>query len=273
MTVLFDRFLDDAAIFPPGNAAMDDAVRAHVAALESPLARHLGPFVCSASRLTGLGDAVVSVDIEALDLALVTPAGGSAVAAITAVHDDPRLRLRAVEVSGSAPGDPLPAVPEGTRLLVERPATPPFDVPPDVALKLRTGGETPEAFPDEDRLASALEEALADGLRFKLTAGLHHAVRHTDPATGFEHHGFLNVVLAVHAALTGSGDDLAAILAERNASIVAAGIADLHEAARGLVRSRFLSLGTCSITDPIDDLRGLGLLTSSPLEPVERERA
>jgi hypothetical protein len=41
---------------------------------------------------------------------------------------------------------------------------------------------------------------------------------------------------------------------------VASAVADLDEAARGLVRSRFLSLGTCSITDPLDDLRGLGLL-------------
>ena len=260
MTVLFDRFFDDAAIFPPGNAAMDDAVRAHVAMLGSPLARHLGPFVCSASRLTGLGDALVAADVDVLDLALVTPAGGSAVAAITAVHDDPRLRLQAVEVSGTTPGDPLPAVPEGTLLLVERAATPPFDLSPDVALKLRTGGETPDAFPDDARLASALAGALAQGLRFKLTAGLHHAVRHTDPATGFEHHGFLNVVLAVHAALTDSGVDLAATLAERDASVVAAAVAEFDESARGLVRSRFLSLGTCSTTDPVDDLRKLGLL-------------
>jgi hypothetical protein len=259
MTVLFDRFLDDAAIFPPGNAAMDDAVRAHVAVLGSPLARHIGPFVCSASRLTGLGDAMVAADVDALDLALVTPAGGSAVAAITAVHDDPRLRLRAVEVSGTTAGDPLPAVPEGTLLLVERPATPPFDLPPDVALKLRTGGETPDAFPDDDDLASALADAVASGLRFKLTAGLHHAVRHTDSASGFEHHGFLNVMLAVHATLTDSNDPAAA-LAERDASVVASAVADLDEAERGLVRSRFLSLGTCSIADPIDDLRGLGLL-------------
>jgi hypothetical protein len=260
VTVLFDRFFDDAAIFPPGNVAMDDAVRAHVAVRGSTVARHVGPFVCSASRLTALGDALANADVDALDLALVTPAGGSAVAAITAAHDDPRLRLRAVELSGTQPGDPLPAVPEGTLLLVERAPKPPFDLPSDVALKLRTGGETPDAFPDEAQLASALAAALGQGLRFKLTAGLHHAVRHTDPATGFEHHGFLNVVLAVHSALSGTVDDLAATLAERDASAVAAAVAALDEAARGLVRSRFLSLGTCSITDPLDDLRALGLL-------------
>jgi hypothetical protein len=257
MTVLFDRFFDDAAIFPPGNAAMDDAVRAHVAALDSPLARHVGPFVCSASRLTALGAALASADVSSLDLALVTPAG-SAAAAIAAAHDDSRLRLRAVELADTQPGDSLPAVPAGTRLFIER-SSPPFDLPLDVSLKLRTGGENADAFPDENRLASALAGALEQDLRFKLTAGLHHAVRHTDPATGFEHHGFLNVVIAVHAALTGSGD-LVAWLAEREASVVAAAVAGLDEAARGVVRSRFLSIGTCSIAEPVDDLRTLGLL-------------
>jgi hypothetical protein len=256
VTVLFDRFFDDAAIFPPGNAAMDDAVRAYVAALDSPLARHVGPFVCSASRLTALGAALASADVSSLDLALVTPAG-SAAAAIAAVHDS-RLRLRAVEVADTQPGDSLPAVPAGTRLFIER-SGPPFDLPPDVSLKLRTGGETADTFPDETKLASALADSLEQDLRFKLTAGLHHAIRHTDPATGFEHHGFLNVVIAVHAALTGSGD-LVAWLAERDASVVAAAVAGLDEAARGVVRSRFLSIGTCSIAEPVDDLRALGLL-------------
>jgi hypothetical protein len=262
MTVLFDRFFDDAAIFPPGNAAMDDAVRAHVAALDSSLARHVGPFVCTASRLTALGDALATLGVDTLDLALVTPAG-SAVAAIAAADDDSRLRLRAVEVADAQPGGSLPAVPTGTRLFVER-SGPPFDLPSEAALKLRTGGETAEAFPDDARLASALTDALNQDLRFKLTAGLHHAVRHTDPETGFEHQGFLNVVLAVHAVMSGSSDDVAAaILAERDASVVAAAVADLDEAARGQVRSRFLSFGTCSITEPVDDLRGLGLLEAA----------
>ncbi len=259
MTVLFDRFFDDAAIFPPGNASMDDAVRAHVAALASPVARHVGPFICSAARLPALGDALAAAGVDTLDLALVTPAGGSAAAAITAAHDDPRLRLRAVEVADTQHGDSLPDVPAGTQLFVER-FEPPFDLPSDVALKLRTGGETADAFPDDVQLARALAEALEQDLRFKLTAGLHNAVRHTDPHTGFEHQGFLNVVLAVHAVQSGTGDDLAVILGERDASAVAAAVADLDEAARGLVRSRFLSFGTCSIAEPIDDLHALGLL-------------
>ena len=263
MTVLFDRFFDDAAIFPPGNAAMDDAVRAHVALLGSPLGRHVGPFVCSAARLPALGDALTTAGVERIDLALVTPAGKASVA-IAAAHDDARMRLRAVEVSGTHPGDSLPTVPEGTRLFVERSARSPFDLPPGTDLKLRTGGETADAFPDDAQLAAALGAAVQQDLRFKLTAGLHHAVRHTDPATGFEHHGFLNVILAVHAAE--AGDDVPAVLAERDTALVADSVSRLDEGERGRVRASFLSFGTCSVTDPIDDLRRLGLL---PLEPVE----
>ena len=261
MTVLFDHFFDDAAIFPPGNAPMEIAVRAHLKALDSPLARHVGPFVCSADRLPALGDALSSVAVEALDLVLVTPIGTAPVA-IATVHEEPRLRLRSVEVAGTEPGDALPEVPSGTRLLVERPLRPPFDLPPGTSLKLRTGGESAEAFPDDKSLGAAIARAVEDDLSFKLTAGLHHAVRHTDPETGFEHHGFLNVVLAVHAGLE-DGDDLAAVLAERDASVVASAVAGLDEPARGRVRSHFLSFGTCSIAEPVDDLRGLGLLEAA----------
>ena len=256
VTVLFDHFFDDAAIFPPGNAPMADAVREHVAALDSPIGRHLGPFVCSASRLVGLGEAMTGLGVDQLDLALVAPAG-SAAGAIDIVDGDPRLRLRAVEISGD--DSDAPAVPAGTRLVVERPVQGPFNLPDGAVLKLRTGGEKSDDFPDEAALAAALRTALDQGLDVKLTAGLHNAVRHTDPETGFEHHGFLNVILAVHEALSGPGD-LTDVLGEQDGSALAAAVADLDESERALIRSRFLSFGTCSIGEPMDDLRALDLL-------------
>ena len=45
-------------------------------------------------------------------------------------------------------------------------------------------------------LGDVLVAAVSAGLPFKLTAGLHEAVRHTNAETGFTHHGFLNLVLA-----------------------------------------------------------------------------
>jgi hypothetical protein len=127
--------------------------------------------------------------------------------------------------------------------------------------KLRTGGTTAEAFPSEVRLAAAIDGCLARGLAFKCTAGLHHAVRHTATDTGFEHHGFLNVLLATAALLDGAGvPGAAAVLAERSPSTLAGSARRLDGDRIAAVRARFRSFGTCSISEPLDDLAALGLL-------------
>jgi hypothetical protein len=70
-------------------------------------------------------------------------------------------------------------------------------------LKLRTGGEDADAFPAPHELAGCIDAALDREMPFKCTAGLHRAVRHRENDTGFEHHGFLNVLVATRAALDG----------------------------------------------------------------------
>ena len=62
--------------------------------------------------------------------------------------------------------------------------------------KFRTGGLAAELFPTPVELAAVICACRDRDLPFKLTAGLHHALRHTDPETGFTHHGFLNVLAA-----------------------------------------------------------------------------
>jgi hypothetical protein len=130
-------------------------------------------------------------------------------------------------------------------------------------VKFRTGGATAEAHPDEYALAERVLACLDLDLPFKLTAGLHHAVRRTEPGTGFEQHGFLNVLLAVGAALDGGGaEDVARVLADRDGPALAARAATLDEAGATRLRRWFASFGTCSITEPVDDLVALGLLSS-----------
>jgi hypothetical protein len=85
-------------------------------------------------------------------------------------------------------------------------------------------------------------------------------VRNTDPTTGFEQHGFLNVIAAVDAAQRGAAaDEIVALLAERGAHAIAARVAALDGHA-GPVRDAFHSFGTCSIEDPRAELTELGLL-------------
>jgi hypothetical protein len=128
-------------------------------------------------------------------------------------------------------------------------------------VKLRTGGTTAAAFPTEAQLATAIAGCLARDLAFKCTAGLHHAVRHTAAGTGFEHHGFLNVLVATAALLDGAGTtDAAHVLAERSPDALAAAARQLDDARIARLRASFRSFGTCSVTEPLDDLRALGLL-------------
>ena len=129
-------------------------------------------------------------------------------------------------------------------------------------VKLRTGGVSAEAFPGEGTLAGCLAGIADSRVQFKCTAGLHHAVRHTATDTGFEHHGFLNVLLATWAAAQGApAAELTSLLAERDPQAVAARVSLLDEHAADDVRGLFNSFGTCSIDDPVGDLVALGLLT------------
>ncbi|WP_230210293.1 hypothetical protein [Streptomyces kaniharaensis] len=274
---LFRGLFDDAAVFPPGNLPVVEAVPAHRAHRAAWYADAVGPFLCGAGRLGELAAAVAGT--EPLRVGLVLP-GGSA-------ELGPALAAAApFEVAGVelATRDAREAVAELDRLL-------PPDVPAAIELprellrgdglddtldvlvdspyraKFRTGGVVAEAFPGEDELAAFLTGCAQRGLPYKCTAGLHHAVRHTDPVTGFEHHGFLNVLLAAQET---DRTAAAEVLAERDGQVLAKAVLALSERQVTVIRNSFTAFGTCSIAEPLDDLAALGLLSPSPLPQEDR---
>jgi hypothetical protein len=281
---LLRDLLDDAAIFPPGEAPMGRAVPAHAVHVSAWYAELVGPFVCSGSRLPDLLDTLdATPEVAVLDVAVVLDRGtGSLHEAAGLVADDTRLLIAGLEVPlrGEAPADAarravatVDAVLGGPDdrhpVSMEVPWGPGWRDALEVVaeaghrVKFRTGGATAEAHPDEYALAERVLACLDLDLPFKLTAGLHHAVRRTEPGTGFEQHGFLNVLLAVGAALDGGGaEDVARVLADRDGPALAARAATLDEAGATRLRRWFASFGTCSITEPVDDLVALGLLSS-----------
>ncbi len=142
--------------------------------------------------------------------------------------------------------------------------------------KIRTGGVTPDAIPTIDEVARFIWCCNAAEVAFKATAGLHHPVRSEHPLTYEDGapratmHGFLNVFIAA-ALVRGlriTEEETREVIAESNpANFVfteeSVGWRDRTIELGRLVHAResfAVSFGSCSFTEPIEDLEGLGLL-------------
>ncbi|WP_067175467.1 hypothetical protein [Microtetraspora niveoalba] len=303
MTGLLDALVDDAGLFPPTSLDMGSAVRRHRADLAAgePMLTHR--FLCPAARVDEF-----LAELSPEDRVRVILIGGADPAetrdAIRTVIGTPGLTLAGVEWA-PAPLAPPPADASGPeegvaaalgvalRTLAEAgagPDVPLFAEPAGVAgaaamtgaliksgagrplgLKLRCGGVRPDLFPPAADLAAALVAAARAGIPVKATAGLHHAVRHTDPATGFTHFGFLNVLLA--SALAGRGadvDEVASVLLDTDADRLAALAGSLGPEEARRVRAGFASYGSCSTSVPVREAAELGL--SGPAAPAAGSR-
>lgn len=263
---LFAGLVDDAGLYPPESLSMADALARH---LSGPAAGHralTGRFLCPASRLQELADAL---DGDRLSLALICPWEPETLrAALELVASQRGLLLASVE---GPEGDAalvaevptrIPCfmeVPVGEIYAVKRPADGSY------GLKVRCGGTTAAAFPAADRLGGFVLACAIAGVRFKATAGLHRAVAHVDPTTGYAHHGFLNLLLATYRATSdGDFDAVVDVLAETDADALVAEARSLSPQDVALTRQLLVSFGSCSTTEPIEDLRALGLIEGVP---------
>lgn len=275
------QLVDDAAIFPPGNADLPDAVMEHARLVSSWYGPAVGPLLVRLGDTTALRSLLP--EGRRLAVGLVCPPGASAddiAAAIAGATLDERARVVALEqpVANGAAADRLVTAARavGARAWAEVPQECTLDGSLDERLddvaasgahaKYRTGGVQPQAFPDEQQVARFLAGCVRRGLPFKLTAGLHHAVRHTARGAGsqgedLEQHGLLNVVNAVAAAFGGADDsDLADLLRDRDPHTVSGHVRALDDEKLAQVRTAFRSFGCCGVTDPLTDLVTLGLL-------------
>ncbi|RZD90823.1 hypothetical protein [Streptomyces albidoflavus] len=272
---LFAAFCDDAAVFPPGELPLDRAVPAHLRHVTAAHAPLVGPLVVPQARLPELAGLTAGLGRGSLDLAVTVPSPEAAGQALASAAALPAARPRCLEVAvpeDVATAEIVPRLSTALKGAGDRTGVTVYvEVPRDrrragliAALadspflaKFRTGGVRAELYPDERELARAVLLAIRAQVPFKATAGLHHAVRNTDPRTGFEQHGHLNLLAATGAALNGAGEEeVVAVLAERDATTVAG----LVRALSPEVRTAFRSFGTCSLAEPVGELAALGLL-------------
>jgi hypothetical protein len=275
---LFAKLVDDAALFPPGNAPIPAAVRGHLDALAGDHAGLLGVFLCPASRLPELIVEVVKAKpAEPVPVSLVVDNGLGGVPKAVSTLESRRnmLRLRMVEMAAPSDVDATwlervsEFVPEDVIRVVEpvRPSSTDraawIDGVRRVARygcwpKLRCGGPRAGAFPTIEEVSDFLTAVCAENVPFKASAGLHHAIRYRDEETGFVHHGFVNMMVGV--ARTLAGRDTAAALQSTDADTLVAELNELSDSTARAVRQTFASYGSCSLADPVTDLTRLGLL-------------
>jgi hypothetical protein len=273
---LFARLIDDTA-FLLGAGSVAEALAGHRIHRGAWYANLVGPLVVPSSALTALP--ALLDESERLAVAVVGDTEADAVVRSVRTAGD-RMEISHVEAAVAKRGeDPQPGLRELLALLRRLPSIPGYAEIPltwgllaaldtlaearagglPVFAKFRTGGLAAELFPTPVELAAVICACRDRDLRFKLTAGLHHAVRYTDPETGFVHHGFLNVLVATMAAARGAEvAEVAEILATTDPIPLVEPARNRHDQIRPL----WDGFGAPDVAEPLTDLRQLGLLHS-----------
>ncbi len=233
---LLGELIDHAPLFPPASLPLDEALEDHRRARESRHAWMVRRFVAPASRFDDLPR-------NGLRVALVVDAP---------VHPYDE-RVEAIE----GRGDPAVLARLCGEAYVEIPASERESLgeiaSAGARAKVRCGGDS---VPSVEELAGFVRACREQGVRFKATAGLHHAVR-TD-----SEHGFLNLLAAVvfgdeEEALSEDAEDTFRLDEEAFAW------RDRRASAGELTNAReelFSGIGSCSFTEPVEDLMRLRLL-------------
>lgn len=291
---LFRRWVDDAAVFPPGDAPVPQAWSGHLALRAGRYGDLLGPLLVGTSDAASLVDAAAAgpgqrpVD-HPVDVGVIARAGTAVedlLAAVATVRSSPFLQVASVEVAHGGDGRWRSALDPGVPVAVEVPREPSAqrralddvaattDEGATVLAKLRTQATAQSTVPTPQELAAFLLGVRDRDLPFKLTGGLHHAVATTVPgvdrAAPEEQHGALNVLVATHRLGAGAGtEELVDTLASRDAAALATAVRQLDEDEAAGVRARFVSFGCCGVLDPLDGLAGLDLLADPPHTPTK----
>ncbi len=305
---LLEGLIDYAGLFPPASLDLESAVEEFRVARSGAHAWVVGRFLCPTSHIEDLAGLLTATMREGEAPWAVgaifdeAPATAALHASVFDKHMDPAARVTAVELrtppeaaDGRNPDEAVAVLaPFVAAAFSVSPETVPFlevartaswerGVPNAVAAlaelrrttlrplgaKLRTGGLSPELFPAPAQVARFIVACRRQGLPFKATAGLHHPVRHEDPALGVMRHGFLNIIVAAALSVEGADEEeLIEVLEDTDTSAFQAGAAGLRWRDRrfssGTLRTvrhdAFPAYGSCSLAEPVADLTVMGML-------------
>jgi hypothetical protein len=288
----FAALIDYAGLYPPAQLPMADSVAEYIAAAAGSHAWMLGRFIVPVSRLDELLKMVkgeppaLSVIVDAgLDPRTWLPNVQSALAQIAHVRaTETRVRVEALEIAlaplqtnretydaaigqfaaaaGKAALRDVPAfveLPRDSRREALLPGAMYALARHRLGGKVRCGGVTAQATPQPIEIAAFIAHATEENVAYKATAGLHHPIRRFNEEAGFVMHGFLNVLVASLRARRGANvEQLEAVIANGKPTGL-----QLDEDAgeiEAMRRESFIAYGSCSFSEPIEDLQNLGLI-------------
>lgn len=288
-TALLAGVVDYAGLFPPAGLSMADAVGEYLRARRGPAAWMLGRFVVPAARLADFAAVLhlqpaAAIGDEGWGVSAIVRDGTAndvaAIAEFNALASSPGARVDSVEARPLTLegidwlADTCGAIGEVYVELAPGPELPAWlarVAARGLRAKIRTGGITAEAFPPAAAIVSFIAAAVAHGVVFKATAGLHHALRgdyrltYVPDAPSALMYGYLNVLLATAALQAGASTDEAErllTLADPTALVLHDGtvtwggheftVSQLHA-----TRARLVSFGSCSFQEPADEFDAL----------------
>jgi hypothetical protein len=295
---LLGELIDYAGLFPPASLSMAQSLSNYATYSQSESKWVLGRFIVPAARLNEFESAVAELPhaisengFQSWRLSVLVGADVTGdIARIRELKNREAKASSRCELSIESVEVKIASAADVSRLSAIMPADLEtyYEVPLPISgeciaalaecggrAKIRTGGETADKFPASESVIEFIRLCAAANVPFKATAGLHHPIRSAHPFTYDPEspsgimHGFLNVFLAAAFLRAGMESKLAVQLLEeesaRNFRFDLDGITWREhrlsqseiEAARNIFA---VSFGSCSFTEPIDDLRSLHLL-------------
>jgi hypothetical protein len=301
---LLESLVDYAGLFPPTSLSMADAVASYRAGRAGDHGWMLGRFLCPASRLEELaglltGSMAAGEVPWRVSVVFDGPRGSDAIAAAgfdrtmapgaSVELVEVRLPPEASDGRAVESAEDVVAPVLDTAFAVAADVVPFVEVAPGpgagiavaaiagvrhrrlrpAGAKLRTGGLTADAFPDPGEVAAFVVACHRAGLPFKVTAGLHHPVRHRHPDLEVMRHGFLNLLVAAALAADGAElEDVTAAVADTDPGVFVVGATGLAWRGRRMAAGSLLAMrhrlfpayGSCSFDEPVDDLVAMGII-------------
>jgi hypothetical protein len=295
VNALLSQIIDYAGLFPPAKLNMPESVANYVRYLSGTEAWIVNRFVCPASQLREFQAELAKNSIpEPVPVSVLGTGGPNLDTFESNLEADAKAMTSFDAECESALIDAfeirLPATAHLDRVIRDLQAFDSVDVFLEVApsdldealpaiaasewlcAKFRSGSVVAAEVPSSESLAAFLKGCLDLDLPFKLTAGLHEPFRHMDDAVGADLHGFMNVLLGclMHQRIELSTAEWVEILELRNEKVAQLdsesidfrgevfGMAEIED-----LRSLFISIGSCSVLEPLQGLERMGWVNRS----------